>query len=152
MFIKMNKLRMNKMNKLCYILVIYVCVLRHFSCVWLFVIPWTVAHQTPLSVGFFRQHYWSVAMPSSRGSSQPRDWTHVSYVSCIARFLTISTTWEWKSWNTATASISMHLKHNAEKKNQRFFFKKRIHSAWVHFSSVQFSHSVVSDSLRPHEP
>ena len=25
-----------------------------------------------------------VAMPSSRGSSQPRDWTHISCVSCIA--------------------------------------------------------------------
>ena len=24
-------------------------------------------------------------MPSSRGSSQSRDWTHVSYVSCIGR-------------------------------------------------------------------
>ena len=27
-------------------------------------------------------------MPSSRGSSWPRDWTHVSYVSCIGRFFT----------------------------------------------------------------
>ena len=26
-----------------------------------------------------------VSMPSSRGSSQPRDWTHVSCVSCIGR-------------------------------------------------------------------
>ena len=26
-----------------------------------------------------------VAIPSSRGSSLPRDWTHVSYVSCIGR-------------------------------------------------------------------
>ena len=26
-----------------------------------------------------------VAMPSSRGSSWPRDWTHVSYISCIGR-------------------------------------------------------------------
>ena len=26
-----------------------------------------------------------IAMPSSRGSSQPRDWTHVSKVSCIGR-------------------------------------------------------------------
>ena len=26
-----------------------------------------------------------VAMPFSRGSSQPRDWTHISYVSCIGR-------------------------------------------------------------------
>ena len=30
-------------------LVIYVCGLRHFSCIWLFVIPWTAAHQAPLS-------------------------------------------------------------------------------------------------------
>ena len=29
------------------------------SYVWLFVIPWTVAHQTPLSLGFSRQEYWS---------------------------------------------------------------------------------------------
>ena len=27
--------------------------------VWLFVTPWTVAHQAPLSVGFPRQEYWS---------------------------------------------------------------------------------------------
>ena len=26
-----------------------------------------------------------VAMPSSRGSSQPKDWTHISYVSCICK-------------------------------------------------------------------
>ena len=25
----------------------------------LFVAPWTVAHQVPLSMGFFRQEYWS---------------------------------------------------------------------------------------------
>ena len=30
-----------------------------FSCVWLFVTPWTVAHQAPLSKGFSRQGYWS---------------------------------------------------------------------------------------------
>ena len=28
-----------------------------------------------------------VAMPSSRGSSQPRDRTHISYISCIGRWL-----------------------------------------------------------------
>ena len=27
--------------------------------VWLFVTPWTVAHQAPLSMGFSRQGYWS---------------------------------------------------------------------------------------------
>ena len=36
-----------------------------------------------------------VAMPSFRESSQPRDWTCVSYVSCIGSgFFTTSTTWE----------------------------------------------------------
>ena len=29
-----------------------------FSHVWLFVTPWTVAHQAPLSMGFSRQEYW----------------------------------------------------------------------------------------------
>ena len=32
------------------------CVL---NCVWLFATPWTVAHQTPLSMEFSRQEYWS---------------------------------------------------------------------------------------------
>ena len=48
----------------------------------LFATPWTVSRQAPLSVGFFRQEYWSgFAMPSSRGSSRLRNQTHAS---CIA--------------------------------------------------------------------
>ena len=39
----------------------------------------------PLSIGSPRQQYWVVAMPSSRGSSQPRDRTHLSCISCIYR-------------------------------------------------------------------
>ena len=35
------------------------CTLSQFSDVWLFVTPWTVAHQLPLSMGFSRQEYWS---------------------------------------------------------------------------------------------
>ena len=30
-----------------------------FSHVQLFVTPWTIAHQAPLSMGFSRQEYWS---------------------------------------------------------------------------------------------
>ena len=37
----------------------HACVLSHFSSVWLYVTPWTVAHQAPLSMGFSRQEYWS---------------------------------------------------------------------------------------------
>ena len=48
--------------------------------------PWTVAHQAPLSMGFPRQEYWSgLPFPSPGGSSQPRDQTHVSCVSCTSR-------------------------------------------------------------------
>ena len=32
---------------------------NRFSCVWLFVTLWVVAHQAPLSMGFSRQEYWS---------------------------------------------------------------------------------------------
>ena len=54
------------------------CVL---SCVRLFVTPWNVARQAPLSMGILQARIlvW-VAIPSSRGSSQPRDRTQVSHI------------------------------------------------------------------------
>ena len=58
-----------------------VCVLSCFSRVCPFVTLWGVAPQAPLSMGFSRQEEWSgFAMPSSRGSSWPRDQTRVSYI------------------------------------------------------------------------
>ena len=36
-----------------------VCMLSHFSCVWLFATLWTVARQAPLSMGFFRHEHWN---------------------------------------------------------------------------------------------
>ena len=35
------------------------CMPSHFSHIWLFVTPWTIAHQAPLSMGFSRHEYWS---------------------------------------------------------------------------------------------
>ena len=52
------------------------------SLVHLFATPWPVAGQAPLSMGFFRQEYWS-AVSYSRGSSQPREQTCVSCISCM---------------------------------------------------------------------
>ena len=43
----------------CLKVVLHVRVLSRFSHVQLFVTPWTVAHQPPLSVEFSRQEYWS---------------------------------------------------------------------------------------------
>ena len=40
-----------------------------------FVIPWTVAHQAPLSTGFSRQKYWSGWPCPPPGNSWPKDWT-----------------------------------------------------------------------------
>ena len=52
-----------------------VCAPSHFSHVWLFVTPWTVAHQAPLSKGFSRQEYWSgLAMPFSKENWAPKNW------------------------------------------------------------------------------
>ena len=59
----------------------------------LFATPWTVACQAPLSTGILQARIleW-VAMPSSRGSSQPRDRTQLS---CITnRFFTVWVTKE----------------------------------------------------------
>ena len=55
-------------------------VLSHFSQVPFFATPWAVACQGPLSMGILQARIleWS-AMPSSRGSSQPRDQTQVSH-------------------------------------------------------------------------
>ena len=76
------------------------------SCVRLFATAWTVARQALLSMGILqgRRLEW-VAMSSSRGSSQPRDWTRVSH---IARgFFTI--------W--ATKEAHFHFRHEETEAN-----------------------------------
>ena len=78
-----------------------VCKLNH---VWLFATLWTVAHQAPLSMGFSRQRIpEQVAISSSRGSSWPRDQTHISCFSGIGRKILYH--WATKeAWNMSWAS------------------------------------------------
>ena len=47
----------------------------------LFATPWTAACQAPLFMGILQARIleW-VTMPSSRGSSQPMDWTQVPHI------------------------------------------------------------------------
>ena len=54
---------------------------KSFSRVWLFVTPWTVACQAPLSMGLLQATVleW-IAISFSRGSCQPRDRTQVSHI------------------------------------------------------------------------
>ena len=59
--------------------------------------PQIIAHQAPLSMEL-RTLEWP-AIPFSGGSSQSRDWTHISCISCIGRqFLYHWTTWEAHEW------------------------------------------------------
>ena len=69
----------------------------HFSHVWLFTTPWTGACQAVHWI-FQAQILERVAMPSSRGSSRPKDQTQVSCISCIAR-------WILYHWGTGEAHI-----------------------------------------------
>ena len=64
--------------------------------VWVFATPWIAARQAPLSMGILQARIleW-VAIPFSRGSSRPKNWTGIS---CIAsRFFT--------SWATRKEKI-----------------------------------------------
>ena len=54
---------------------------KSLSCVWLFMTPWIIVHEILQA----RILEW-VAFPFSRESSQPRDWTQVSYIA--GRFFT----------------------------------------------------------------
>ena len=49
------------------------CMLSHFSHVRLFVMLWTVAHQSPLSMEFSSQEYWS-GLPCPSPGDLPYPW------------------------------------------------------------------------------
>ena len=61
-------------------------VLSHFSRVWLFPTPWSVAHKAPLSMGFSRQEYWSgLPYPSLGDLPNPRINTVSLRFTCLGR-------------------------------------------------------------------
>ena len=67
--------------RVCFCLMLTVLVQSSYSYVWLFATLWTIAHQAPLSMGILQGGILECALvPSSRGSSQPRNQTHISGV------------------------------------------------------------------------
>ena len=67
-----------------------------FIQVQLFAVPWTVAHQAPLSMGFSRQEYWS-GLPCPPPRDLPNSGIEpLSLMSpaLAGRFFTTSATWE----------------------------------------------------------
>ena len=92
--------------------IVQVCVVVAQSCLTL-CDPWTVAHQAPLSMGFFRQEYWSgLPFPSPGESSQPRDWTEVSYTAgkCFTIWATLEA--QFKCHSREISVLSMNLSVN----------------------------------------
>ena len=71
----------------------HVCVLSHVR---LFVTPWTVALQAPLSIEFFRQEYWSGLPCSPPGDLLDPGIEPMSLKSpaLADSFFTTSATWE----------------------------------------------------------
>ena len=61
--------------------------LSHFSRVWFFVTPWTLADQAPLFMGFSRQKYWS-ALPFPPSGDLPNLGIESSSPELAGRFFT----------------------------------------------------------------
>ena len=75
-------------------------VLSHFICVWLFVTLWTLAHQAPLSMGFFRRDHWS-RLPCPPPGEFPDSGIKLESEMSPAlagRFFTTNATWEAQVW------------------------------------------------------
>ena len=73
-----------------------VCVLSHFSHVWLFMTLQTIASQVPLSMGFSRQECWS-GLPCPPSGDLPNPGIETASLMSLALgggFFTTSTTWE----------------------------------------------------------
>ena len=68
------------------------CVLSHFSHVQLFVTPWTVAHQAPLSMGFPRQEYWS-GLPFPMPEDLPNPGIQSASLALTGGIFTTRTAW-----------------------------------------------------------
>ena len=94
-----------------------------------FATPWTVTCQTPVSVGFPRQEHWS-GLPSPSPGDLPNLGIEPVSPSLAGGFFT-----------TELPGKSIHV---------CVYIYGDIY-LYIHIRSDQISHSVVSDSLRPHE-
>ena len=90
----------NQMTNKPLVLKLYGCVRAQLLHASLFVIPWTVAHQAPLSMGLSRQEYWSGLPCPPPGDLSDTGIEPVSFMSpaLAGGFFITSTTWEAPVW------------------------------------------------------
>ena len=77
------------------------CMLRCFSCIRLFVTPWSVACQAPLSLGFSKQEYWN-GLPCLLPWDLP-DLGTETFCLCL-----LHRRWFFTQWATCEAQICIH--------------------------------------------
>ena len=109
----------------------YILWVKLLSHVRLFATPWTVAFQAPSSVEFSRQEYWSgLPFPSPGGLPNPgiEPWPPTLQADALP---------PWTLWDEKPTFSALHAKLENEGEK----------SVCVY---LQFSRSVVSDSLQPH--
>ena len=111
-----------------------------FSCVQLCVTLWTVRPPGFSVHGILQVRIleW-VAMPSSRGSSQPRDRTHISCVSCIGR----QVLYHYCHLGNETLAASTP---SANKRNQGSLKKWLILGQGQELYKINLDHLIVSES------
>ena len=100
---------------------------KSLSHVWLFATPWNVAYQTPPSMGFSRQEYWSgLPFPSPGDLPNPlTDQTWVSHI--IGRHFTVWATIICFSQNLLTCPIAVVKFHPTAKYEGRAYIRLPLH-------------------------
>ena len=121
------------------------CMLSRFSHVLFFVTIWALAHQAPLPMRFSRQEHWSgLTCPPPGDLPTPGiEPTSLRSPALAAGFFTTSATWEALSCVDLPPVQYFGCLANCS----LFLLLYRPYP----ISSVQFSCSVMSDSLQPHE-
>ena len=122
---------------------------KSFSHVQLLETPWTVAYQAPPSKGFSRQEYWSgVPLPSQKMSLIYPQFKFGYFLFLLLYLTTLAICFLWihlsLSLRGSKAMIEKAVLGREEGSTEAPI------PLSVNISSVQLSHSVVSNSLRPH--
>ena len=102
--------------------------ISHFSCVWLFATLSTVACQVPLSMVFPGNNTAVGCHFLLQGSLWPREWTHMSYISCLGRCFFFF------FFNLALPLIYLALFRCTQ--SPRILISKKIKCIWKHDAAI----------------
>ena len=140
----------------------FVCMISHFSCIWLFGNPWTAADQAPLSTLFSRQEYWS-GLPFPSSGDHPDPWIAPGSSALAGGFFTHCATREARSSNFTSGYLPKESKNTTLRRYKYF----NVHHTIIYESKDmkqpewpsigkwikiwwKWCCSIGSDSLQPH--